>query len=912
MAQLSLLFPAAARLPALPCSTTFSAIINRLGAGSAASCVQVLLPGEDVNSTYYKIMGPSYQCNCKAWTGYGACMWIAGIVFAFFSIGFPVGALMLIKRNTPRGSTEDPNYRYNDDGERVPYTDDLYRRDLETDPRQLANPYVSLYEGFERKGRYYKVWSMLLKAALVIPAVVLAEKTVPQVSICLVAMALFTVYASLSRAFLDPVADVMDIAGRIAAFATALFGLISSSAVAPGSSTVMAILINIVNALSFALMTVCFLMGIRAVRNCCKRCGVPALEFSNTTSGLVGNAYEIVERGGWDLRLETKHRIWWLFWDSLLSYAPPANAQGTGAAQQQVITVTPVKMPDGSVVLQQVGAPAPVGSRSAAAVAPAPATGDEEEEDEATKKLPAPQLGRGVLRRHEELKSIVRDQGRLRMVEHFAALAVPGRWSLRHYIAWNLEGPDVYWDGPVEDAQSPGTKWGRLYSIPVPFRCVHVQDEGGGYSFITERQLDGLVSNNQSPEIERQRGIRRQLRALNGRSVAFHFERDETFRVEDGEETYVEDGKQKRRTRYSRVTVHMVYERGTVHVGTKREGIASEGFTVSLSMVAHGIAIAPHTGQRKEVTGSVSLGHEALGIEPRYPMTPTLDRLLRGNADVVAAGMPELTNLLFGYRSGINTKRAATEETLSHAWWLHVYDADTLPRQALEAYLRNCERNPVLRALPETHKAALDYLYGRMNFARSHPVCSLWFVFFDDVWRCNQHIKAITCEENKALMNTALPSALAYRPMQRQALEAILGQHNLLGRWGLFNRRVLDALYRKLDTVDAGFIREVDAARATRAAGGGDAASNARPTLVTVSGGAGMQHAPAATPGGGLAYQALSPTLAAQLGAAGGYHATVPGAAPAGHGVPGVSPVAGATYNPGAFPRTPAAVGSGV
>lgn len=895
-----------------------------MGAGAAASCVQVLLPGEDVNSTYYKIMGPSYQCNCKAWSGYGACQWIAALIFVFFSIGFPAGALALIRRNTPRGSTEDPHYRYNDDGERVPYTDDLYRKDLQTDPRQLANPYMTLYDGFERKGRYYKVWSMLLKAALVIPAVVLAEKTVPQVTICLVAMALFTIYASVSRAFLDPVADVMDIAGRIAAFATALFGLISSAAVAPGTSTVMAILINIVNALSFTLMTVCFLMGIRAVRNCCKRCGVSALEFSNTTSGLVGNAYEIVDRGGWDLRLETKHRIWWLFWDSLLNYVPPAaGANGAGPAQQRVITVTPVRMPDGSVVMKQISpAAAPAGGPSSiAAVAPAPATGDEEE-DEAEKKRPAPQLGKGLLRRHEELKSIVRDQGRVRMVEHFAALAVPGRWSLRHYIAWNLEGPDVYWDGPVQDssAEHGGTKWGRLYSIPCPFRCVHVQDEGGGYAFITERQLDSLVSSNQSPEIERQRGIRRQLRAMNGRNAAFHFERDETFRVEDGEETYVEDGRQKRRTRYSRVTVHMVYEHGTLHVGTKREGIASEGFTVSLSMTARGIATAPHTGQRKEVVGSVSLGHEALGIEPRYPMTPNLERLLRGNAHVIAAGAPEVANLLYSYRSGLNAKRAATEEVLSHAWWLHVYDADTLPRPALEAYLRNCERNPVLRALPETHKAALDYLYGRMNFARSHPVCSLWFVFFDDVWRCNQHIKAITAEENKALMNPALPTALAYKPMQRAALETVLGEHKLLGRWGLFNKRVLDALYRKLDAVDAGFIREVEAARAARASGGDHhhAASNAKPTLVMVGTGAvGGHHLPAATPGGGAAYQALSPALVAQLSGAqvtianGGHQYQV---LPSGSPAPGASPVAGATYNPGAFARngTPAGAGSGV
>lgn len=55
-------------------------------------------------------------------------------------------ALKLINNNVPRGSTEDPFSRYDEDGAKVKYTDAMYRSDLETDPRYKSSPFLVLYE----------------------------------------------------------------------------------------------------------------------------------------------------------------------------------------------------------------------------------------------------------------------------------------------------------------------------------------------------------------------------------------------------------------------------------------------------------------------------------------------------------------------------------------------------------------------------------------------------------------------------------------------------------------------------------------------------------------------------------------------------------------------------------------------
>ena len=57
----------------------------------------------------------------------------------------PMFTCFLIQKNRPIGSLEDKNHYFNDDGQLVPYSDAMYRRDLRS-PDQLNSPFLWLYK----------------------------------------------------------------------------------------------------------------------------------------------------------------------------------------------------------------------------------------------------------------------------------------------------------------------------------------------------------------------------------------------------------------------------------------------------------------------------------------------------------------------------------------------------------------------------------------------------------------------------------------------------------------------------------------------------------------------------------------------------------------------------------------------
>ena len=216
-------------LQVFACDVTMGTLIARLD--SSAPCNVTSMPGEDpANPSFYRRqVGPIYTCNCRAWNHYGAFLAAAIIIFVILTICFPMCAMQLITKNAPRGSTEDPDYRFDEDGTRVPYSLEMYRKDLATDPRYKNSPFLPLFDGYERKGRYYKVLVMILKFALVVPTVVLWDRVGPQVGVSLAILFMFGAFSLSQRPYIDPTADFMEACGRVAAFLTALFGLIGSS-----------------------------------------------------------------------------------------------------------------------------------------------------------------------------------------------------------------------------------------------------------------------------------------------------------------------------------------------------------------------------------------------------------------------------------------------------------------------------------------------------------------------------------------------------------------------------------------------------------------------------------------------------------------------------------------------------------
>ena len=98
---------------------------------------------------------------------------------------------------------EDPDHRYDDDGERVEYTDAMYARDL-LEPAQPGNPYYFLYKDFERSHSAFKVHAqMAFKVTLLLPIMLLAAWPNVQLSVSLALALGFLAYSLRATPFLD-------------------------------------------------------------------------------------------------------------------------------------------------------------------------------------------------------------------------------------------------------------------------------------------------------------------------------------------------------------------------------------------------------------------------------------------------------------------------------------------------------------------------------------------------------------------------------------------------------------------------------------------------------------------------------------------------------------------------------------
>ena len=118
-----------------------------------------------VEPTAYKDMNAAgSMCFNDPANGFGAgdvvLFWVtfggSFIILFLITIAVPIQTYMIIAKNKPVGSLEDPTHRFDDDGNLVEYTDAMYRLDLLTDEQKI-NPFQWLYKDYERDHAHYKV-----------------------------------------------------------------------------------------------------------------------------------------------------------------------------------------------------------------------------------------------------------------------------------------------------------------------------------------------------------------------------------------------------------------------------------------------------------------------------------------------------------------------------------------------------------------------------------------------------------------------------------------------------------------------------------------------------------------------------------------------------------------------------------
>lgn len=411
---------------------------------------------------------------------------------------------------------------------------------------------------------------------------------------------------------------------------------------------------------------------------------------------------------------------------------------------------------------------------------------------------------------------------------------------LRRWVEDNLEGPDVFWDGPTDDGREPSrTRFGTLSVDAFPWRAYLAFDDCDEGVVLWDEQLPALVSRNTDPAIAGRRALRRQLRALNGQTVPLSLDRKEPHSVHDGTEIYEDGYKTKRsRPRLANVEVTMRYRRGTIRVRVRDESdVFSRGFGVAMEFAdGRGVAEAPKTRKLHEFRDMyVEVPASEIGMNDEFDMAEKLRELLWSEEAqaIIAIRLPAVESALTRERTRRRLARNAEQALLPAGFLTDVFvqvafesddDVLTAAREAARAgrgvaASLTDETDPslmasrFLTALERLRPLIRTTLDRSAAVASGGPLGAAWFLVFHDVWRNNSHRLAAQQQQ----FDDHLPSSICYRPMPRIQLEQWLDAHGMLSSSRFFRPEDLDALYAALLEIHAAALIRQHASAARRA-----------------------------------------------------------------------------------------------
>ena len=716
----------------LRCDSTMGRALKDLGTGITCKTVE----GEGV-------LGNREVCECGEWDSYTGLQVLMVILLLSFTVALPLWTYRLIQKNKPVGSREDPEKRYDEDGELVDYTDAMYQDDLRTDPRQIHSPYLFLYKGYERKWAFFKVFIMVMKLLFVTILIVLTESVLAQGLATLALQAAVTAFAFYSSPFLNPQADTMETSGRVTNFFVTLFALIASNDLAPSSSTVMGILINVVNAINAFVMIFASLYGIACVRNKIKT-WTGVIHFDDTCKDTSGRFDQVVVSREdnslqWDLLREAKHRVWHPFWLSLV-----VNGYGEDVAKRLV-------------ELQRIAA----------------------------------DVGRKRIVDHFKF-AIERGQDRM--------------WVMNEIEGVDAFWDGIPHDGHLDSNTKFGKAVVYSYPFHVVMAYDDDQDftfvyEDDFVEFV-QRNRDPEIMRRKHVRVQlRAAALSGEKMHLEFDRVEKRTVPDGTETYRDS------DGNTKTRTVYSTIDVHMFYHNGTVGVAAVDSKPMARGFNATVSYNdGHGRARKPRTGQMAEFTNeSATIGHGELNIDYDFNQKGKLNELLTdpANAPKIQAQIPQWHSTCREYRTKYRAEEAEKEKVLSSAFWLYIFDNVDAGMERLQEYFSVWEQNEEVKSLPQQHAKGLQFVTQRMQFVQSHPCMALWFVFWDSVWENNNELDIV--KDAAAILDPKSSDSIAYRPMPKEKLVPLLEEAapGLVGTnacisQGFLNHGIIDGLYIKM------------------------------------------------------------------------------------------------------------------
>ncbi|KAJ3437135.1 g protein-coupled receptor-related [Anaeramoeba flamelloides] len=343
-----------------------------------------------------------------------------------------------------------------------------------------------------------------------------------------------------------------------------------------------------------------------------------------------------------------------------------------------------------------------------------------------------------------------------------------------------LEGVDVYWDGMDPNTLRVDSKtcFGKMWIDPFPFKAIIVYDDANPV-VLEDEDILTMCRMNRDPEIVAKRDIRMQLRALNGQQVFFKHTETHTKSVGSG------NNKKSAR-------VEFTFNYGKLKIKANQKLTCSAGFKVSIHYKDGEGTYQGKTFRNETAT----IGHSTIGILDDFVLTDELKRLLQHdeNARLIEENLPTVKEEYQSYRDGLLEQRLSQTEILSWGFWFFVYNNDCLQRDYLEDYLVNFEIDEHVSQIPEEHENGLNYIYGKLQFYDSHPACSYWYCFWDDLWSHNHWMKKFKGHEE--FLSPRYPTCICYRPLNKEDLEDELKEHGLKKK---IKKKIIKKLYEMID-----------------------------------------------------------------------------------------------------------------
>ena len=673
---------------------------------------------------------------------------------------------------------------FNDEGECEEFTDELYAVAVKN---AGANPYISMYSGYEQKWSNFKLIVMVFKVLQMLPTIALtshmlvgtiatpksdAEVATQQLYQSLAAFVVMVAFSALSfyaAPFIRATHDRQDRISRVVLVITPLLLILSS--ISPGQESLIDVILNVVNFINVG-FTVLFVLGnVPKVKAIIK--GISgSLEFSDPRGGPVPYSGEGIPM--YDLNLERRRRMWKPFWDNMFKTDKDLRATKIKEGGKSGKDKPYLKTGNGTIV-----------------------------------KYPETRL--------EEMIDKLHHRGRVAFETSLLPIS-NAEADVRNKILLELEGPDCYCDDKwnagggrsiTKDASLDSkTFFGRLEVDPYPYSLQFnwdgaCKDYGEIFSWDSHKKgrVQEIYNMNMRPEIKDKKAVRLAVRGMAASGELFylvqHWQTTET--VEDGKDA---DGK----TKYKTITINWTAKNGTVNLATDfGDSPFEQGFMPSMlykDCVGIGSDGSHHKNNHKVFSSDGYGANPAMGITHQFERTPRFNELCnnRNNRAQYEAGIPKWQKQLQEHKIKVMNERVMMQYSLSWGFWYWVYNNDVITRGDLNNYFQSAEQNPVVKSIPIRHEQGLNCLFEMIQYFNASPIFATWYVFWADIWAHNSELSKI--KKNAEFFDHHSPSAVCFKPVSKDVLNFRLKKlGNPLGKK---QSEYVDMLYERMQNLSDG------------------------------------------------------------------------------------------------------------